>query len=76
MTDPISDIKPGLPVYTTSGDQLGEVKETQDNAFKVDVRLARDYWLSKDAVLSFNADRVTLKVDKDRLDEFKVSSPA
>jgi hypothetical protein len=75
MTDPITEIRPGLPVYTTSGDQLGQVKETHGDTFKVDVPMARDYWLRQDAVLSFNAERVTLKVDKDDLDQYKTAAP-
>ena len=65
--DPISDIRPGLPVYTRDGEQLGEIKEVHDTVFKVDAPMQPDYWLPRDSVLSFTIERVTMKFDKDRL---------
>lgn len=59
--DPIADIRAGLPVYTVDGEQLGTVKELDGNGFKVDAPLRPDYWLRRADVLSFTAERVTMK---------------
>lgn len=74
--DPVSDIKPGLPVFTSDNHQLGTVKDVADGSFKVDVPMRPDFWLSREAVLSFSAERVTLDVAKDEVDRFKVHMPA
>lgn len=74
--DPISDIKPGLPVYTADGDQIGEVKEVRGESFKIDAPMRPDYWLRRDCVLSFSIERVTLSCGKDKLDDYKVAAPA
>ena len=71
--DPIRDIKPGLPVFTRDGDQIGEVKEVGDAAFKVNAPMQPDYWLRRDAVLAFNADRVTMDFTHDQLGQHKAA---
>lgn len=73
--DPVSDLKPGLPVYTSDNHQIGTVKEVADGSFKVDAPMRPDYWLRRDAVLSFSAERVTLDVEQDRLNDVKVAAP-
>lgn len=70
--DPVSDIKPGLPVYTSDNHQIGTVKEVAERAFKVDAPMRPDYWLRREAVLSFSSERVTLDVDREGLERFKV----
>ena len=65
----------GAPVYTPDGDQLGEVKEVRGRYFKVDTRMAPDYWLRLDAVRSVASGRVTLAAGKDQLDEYRVTDP-
>ena len=72
--DPISDLKPGLPVYTSDGELIGEVKEVGAESFKVDVPMQPDYWLRRDAVLSFTIERVTLSCARDQLDQYKVDA--
>lgn len=73
--DPISDIKPGLPVYTQDGAQIGEVKQVRDAFFKVNAPMQPDYWLPRSAVLAFTIERVTLRFVKDRLGDHKVEVP-
>ena len=73
--DPISDIKPGLPVYTLDNEQLGEVKEVTDDRVKIDAPMQPDYWLLRRDVLSFSAERVTVNFNKDQLGDFKTDGP-
>jgi len=65
----------GWPVYSQDGQELGTVKEVRDQAFKVNTRMAPDYWLPADLVGPASADRVTLTVDRDRVDEYKSTDP-
>lgn len=66
------DIRKGLPVYTTDGSKLGDVKEVRDSYFKVDASMQPDYWLANDCIRGgFGADRLTVSFDKDHLDDFK-----
>lgn len=65
----------GSPIYDQSGDQLGKVKEVRGRYFKVDARMQPDYWLTTACVGSASGGRVTLTVDKDRLDEYKTAGP-
>jgi hypothetical protein len=69
--DPVSDIKPGIPVHTIDGTRIGEVKEVSETSFKVDAPMRPDYWVRRDAVQAFSIERVTLTVDKDHLDDAK-----
>ena len=65
----------GVPVLTLDGAKLGTVAAIQGSAFKVDVSMQPDYWLRADAIRSIAGDQVTLGVDKDRLDDYKVEAP-
>ena len=69
--DPVHDISPGHAVFTEDGHQLGEVKQIDDHLIKVDAPLHPDYWLSRDDVLSFTNERVTLSFPLDDLDGHK-----
>lgn len=73
--DPITEIKPGLPVHTVDGDRLGDVKEVQGDRFKVSAPLQPDYWLRVDDVQAFTIERVTLEFAKDQLGSHKVDAP-
>lgn len=40
-----TSLKPGMPIVTLDGDQIGLIKETRPGFFKVDAPRRRDYWL-------------------------------
>lgn len=65
-------VMPDSPVFTSDGHKLGKVKEVRNGCFKVDVRMAPDYWLGMACVGSVTSDGVMLSVDKDHLDDAKV----
>ena len=65
----------GVPVLTLDGAKLGTVAAIQGRYFKVDVSMQPDYWLRGDAIRSIAGDQVTLGVDKERLDDYKVEAP-
>lgn len=69
------DLTTGCPVFTQDGEQLGDVKEISGNYFKVDAPMARDYWLSRDCILSCSDDRVTLNLTKDSVGDQKMDEP-
>lgn len=73
--DPITEIRPGLPVYTVDGERIGAVKEVQGAVFKVDAPMQPDYWLRCGDVQAFNMERVTMTFDKDRAGDHKVDGP-
>lgn len=65
----------GSPVYTADGDKLGTVKEVRDTAFKVDVSMHPDYWLSTGCIRMATSDRIDLAFPKDRLGDYKQDGP-
>ena len=71
----LQDLTIGAPVLTLDGAKLGTVAAIEGRAFKVDVPMQPDYWLSADAIRSAAGDQVTLGVDKDRVDTYKVERP-
>jgi sporulation protein YlmC with PRC-barrel domain len=70
--DPVHDILPGLPIFTEDGIEVGKVKEIAPDRIKVDVSLLADYWVSREHVLSFTAERVTLDVPSGEIDTVKL----
>jgi hypothetical protein len=59
-TDPVHDIRPGLEVHTEDGERIGNVKEVTPDDIKVDAPMRPDFWLSRDRILSFTNQRVTM----------------
>jgi hypothetical protein len=70
-SSPMTPVSVGAPVYTADGDHLGKVDDVQGGFFKVNARLAEDYWLKRAYVATSTADRVTLRFTKDELDKYR-----
>ncbi len=66
----------GIPVLTLDGARLGTVAAIEGRYFKVDVAMQPDFWLRADAIRSTTGEQVTLGVDKDRVDTYKVERPS
>ena len=41
--DPVHEISPGREVFTLDGQRLGQVKEVQEHAIKIDAALRPDF---------------------------------
>jgi hypothetical protein len=67
------DIEPGTDVYTMDGKRLGAVKEVREDAFKVDVRWGRDYWLDRNEVMELKDYCATLCIPADEVNMHKLS---
>jgi hypothetical protein len=65
----------GAPVQTHDGKDLGKVKEVVGGCFKVDAPMRPDYWLATDSITGSDGGIVTLRFDKDELDEAKQEGP-
>jgi hypothetical protein len=61
----------GRPVFTTDDQHIGNVKEVEGNALRIDSRMSKDYWLSRRDVESSNDDRLTVIFTSDELDDYK-----
>ena len=71
IQEPIVD----TPVYAADGEQFGYVKEVSGGYFKIDVPMAKDYWLSTTYIADCTMDRVTLSLPKDEVDGHRLSAP-
>lgn len=58
--DPVHEIRPGLEVHTEDGERIGSVKEVTPADIKVDAPMRPDFWLSRDHILSYTNERVTM----------------
>lgn len=67
-----TDAPLGARVITADGGELGTVKETRSDGFKVDAAMKPDYWLSCDFIQDSTANSVQLSVREDRLDSAKI----
>jgi hypothetical protein len=67
-----SDAPLGARVVTADGEELGTVKETRSDAFKVDAAMKPDYWLGCDFIQDSTTNSVQLSVTEDRLDSAKI----
>lgn len=68
-------IEAGEEVYTIDGKRLGQVKEVREDAFKIDVRWGRDYWLEVSEVFQVDGHKATLCIPADELNMHKLSRP-
>jgi len=67
--------QPGAPIVASDGKEIGKVKEVSGDYLKVDVRWARDYWLTCEEVFSADRDKVVLVIPSDELNLYKRSKP-
>jgi hypothetical protein len=67
-----TDAPLGARVLTADGGELGTVKETRNDSFKIDAAMKPDYWLSCDFIQNSTANTVQLSVTEDRLDAAKI----
>jgi hypothetical protein len=65
----------GSDVYTADGEKLGELKEIEGAAFKVDAAIQLDYWLPLSSVASTAEGRITLSFPWEELGVYKMSAP-
>lgn len=61
----------GTPVVASDGKEIGHVKEIADGYLKVDVRWARDYWLSFEDILSADSVKTLLIIPSDQINAYK-----
>ncbi len=65
----------GQHVITRDTHELGTVKETTTDAFKVDAPMKRDYWLSIGSVLSIQGEQIVMDFDEETLEAYQLDSP-
>ncbi len=78
MSTPISKVREPVvdtPVYSSDGQQVGYIREIHGGYFKLDVPMARDYWLSNTYISESTLDRVTLSLRKSEMDEHRLTAP-
>jgi hypothetical protein len=71
--DPVHGIRPGLEVHTEDGEKIGSVKEVTPAEIKIDAPMRPDYWLSRDHVLSYTNERVTMDFAHADLDRYTLT---
>ena len=69
------EIALNTPVVTSDGHQFGYVKELHGGYFKLDVPMAKDFWLSQAYIADYNMDRVSLTLRKDEVEEHRLEAP-
>ena len=78
MSSPMQQVREPIvdtPVFSQDGHQVGFVKEIHGGYFKLDVPMAKDYWLSTIYIADSSLDRVNLNLKKDEMDEHRLSAP-
>lgn len=69
------EITVGSSVWTSDGKELGRVKNVEESAFQVDVRLASDYWLERTIIKAIAVERIDLSVAESELGGYKMDRP-
>jgi hypothetical protein len=70
----MAPMAPDSMVYDREGRELGKLAEMRESYFKVNVRMARDYWLPVHLIEQVDGDRITLSVAEDVLEQEKLDS--
>ncbi len=65
----------GMKVVGVNGDEVGEIKEIRQGDFLVDRPFARDVYVPLTAIHDVSADRVTLVVPADAIDNMDWENP-
>jgi hypothetical protein len=66
---PPIEVKTGMLVFTSDGDEMGRVKRIDGSCFQIDVILHRDLWLDRGAVESTELGVVQLNIPKDAFNQ-------
>ena len=64
-------LKHGAEVKDSMGEKLGTVSETAEGYFKINVHMARDYWLPIDVIANYAGDVVELRYPHDELGAYR-----
>lgn len=78
MSSPLQQVREPIvdtPVFSRDGHQVGFVSEIHGGYFKLDVPMARDFWLSTVYIAENTLDRISLTLKKDEMDEHRLSAP-
>lgn len=78
MSSPMQQVREPIvdtPVFSLEGEKVGYVKEIHGGYFKIDVPMAKDYWLSTVYIADSTLDRVSLTLRKGEMDEHRLSAP-
>ncbi len=63
------ELRTGMLVYTSDGDELGRVKELDSTCLKIDVANAVDFWLDRGSVVSTEFGVARLGLPKDAFNQ-------
>lgn len=70
-----SQVRSGMMVYGTNGNEIGMVREVRSNDFLVDRSLHRDIYIPFNAVQNVSNDQVFLNLPSDEVDTMEWPSP-
>ena len=65
----------GATVVCSDGQRLGVVKDTQGSYLEIDAPRQRDFWLAAELITLTTREAVTVRFDRDDLDDYKLESP-
>lgn len=78
MSSPTQQVREPIvdtPVFSQDGQQVGFVSEIHGGYFKLDVPMAKDFWLSTVYIAESTLDRISLTLKKDEMEEHRLSAP-
>ncbi|MEP6872002.1 MAG: hypothetical protein ABI939_09155 [Anaerolineaceae bacterium] len=75
LQDPQTELPIGGAIFDRNGEQFAVVKEVKGGYFKLDLPMARDFWLSSGYVSETEGNRVSLNISRDEADEHKLGAP-
>jgi len=63
------ELKIGMLVFTSDGDELGRVRAIDGDCFQIDIPVRMDFWLEKNAVASTEFGVARLNLPKDAFNQ-------
>ena len=72
---PEENISPGQEVFSQDGQRLGSVQQVVGDWFKIDARLAQDYWLHRGRVSHTAEGRLVLDFEARLVDKVRFAAP-